>query len=139
MRHRCLAAGLVASMAMSLAASHAVAQEPQQREVVFAKMPGRYKAYGSPGPYFPERAERLNVNGYGVIECRVMAQGVLNACASVSETPDGFDFAAAALRMASVRAITTTGEPTAGTETIRLAVPFQLRYRGERLGPPPPY
>jgi len=122
-------------LALALLALPAAAQQAPTREVVFAKMPGRYKAYGPPGPYFPERAERMNQNGYGVIDCRVLAQGVLDACTAVSETPDGFGFKEAAVRLAQERLITATGQPTEGRETVRLAVPFQLRYRGEPLAP----
>ena len=51
---------------------------------------------------WPERALRLERNGQATLRCAHDAQGVLSDCRVVDETPMGFAFGQAALRMAKV-------------------------------------
>lgn len=49
--------------------------------------------------YYPDRATRMGVTGSAVISCEVTAQGTLENCAIVSETPAEYGFGDAAVRM----------------------------------------
>lgn len=59
-----------------------------------------YPALGVAGPYYPERAERLNVTGYAVVDCAADASGLLSDCQRVEESPIGYAFVYAVTRMA---------------------------------------
>jgi TonB family protein len=50
--------------------------------------------------YYPERAQRMEVNGRAEIVCEVTAKGTLEACMVVSETPEDYGFGEAALKLA---------------------------------------
>jgi TonB family protein len=62
-----------------------------------------YAALGAAGPYFPERAQRLNVSGSVIIECAADAGGALTDCAIKEEIPEGFGFGQAAQKMARTK------------------------------------
>jgi protein TonB len=49
---------------------------------------------------YPEAARRQKVRGAVVIDCTLDANGRLTACQSVEETPAGYGFGTAALRLA---------------------------------------
>lgn len=49
--------------------------------------------------YFPERAMRMDVNGVATVNCRVTAETLLEDCRLVSESPDGYRFGEAALKL----------------------------------------
>ncbi|HEX3887242.1 MAG TPA: energy transducer TonB [Phenylobacterium sp.] len=76
----------------------AVGVPPPSREAVFPKAGQRVLAPA--GPYWPEAALRMGVGGSAKIDCKVAANGRLNACRMVTESPIGFDFILAALKMA---------------------------------------
>ena|GEM_PF-1296867 len=103
-------------------------------EPIYAKHPRNYRVYGGPGPYFPERATRLKVSGEVVLQCRLLASGLLEACAVVSESPADFGFGDASLLMAKREAVTARplvveGQPVDG-ESVRLTIPFNAPARG---------
>jgi len=78
--------------------------------------------------FYPDRAERMNIEGRATIACTVDAKGALQACGVVSETPDDQDFGQAALRMSKLfrmRPMTVDGEPVAGG-TVRIPIRFVL-------------
>ncbi|HVI33253.1 TonB family protein [Phenylobacterium sp.] len=50
--------------------------------------------------YYPERAQRLGLEGRASIGCSVTAKGALTGCAVVSETPADAGFGEAALKLA---------------------------------------
>ncbi|HTK34079.1 MAG TPA: hypothetical protein VL358_02175 [Caulobacteraceae bacterium] len=64
------------------------------------KTSSAYAGLGGPGPYFPERAQRLNVGGYAVLGCVSDPDGALRKCAVQVEAPEGFAFGIASVRMA---------------------------------------
>jgi TonB family protein len=66
---------------------------------IFQRDP-RFAALGQAGPYFPERAQRLNVAGYAVLQCASAPDGVLSGCLVKEETPKGFGFGIAGRKMA---------------------------------------
>lgn len=86
--------------------------------------------------FYPDAALRLNLQGRGVVECRVTASGEMSECLVLGETPAGVGFGDATLRLVqSFKMETTTagGQPAAG-RTVRLPVVWALPKMG---GPPP--
>ena len=53
----------------------------------------------SPMRYYPERAQRMEVNGDTVLDCNVTVEGRLDDCRVVSEAPTGYGFGEAALKV----------------------------------------
>jgi len=51
--------------------------------------------------FYPDRAQRMEVNGRAVINCGVTPQGKLIDCKLVSETPADYGFGEAALKMSA--------------------------------------
>jgi protein TonB len=49
--------------------------------------------------YYPERAQRMEIDGKAVMSCDVTEEGRLTACELVSETPEGYGFGAATLEV----------------------------------------
>ena len=60
----------------------------------------RYRQLGAAGPYYPERAVRMNVHGYAVIACHVAPDQSLADCRILTEAPADFGFGIAAVYMA---------------------------------------
>ena len=52
--------------------------------------------------FYPERAQRLEVEGEAMFECSVNAKGVLSPCRVVAEAPSGYGFGEAALNLAKL-------------------------------------
>ena len=78
--------------------------------------------------YYPERAQRMNVEGRATISCTVDAKGSLQGCSLVSEDPSDQDFGSAALRMSrlfKMRPMTRDGAPVSGG-TVRIPISFRL-------------
>ena len=77
--------------------------------------------------FYPARALQRGMEGRAVLDCRVSATGALS-CVVVSETPAGWGFGQAALRIAGEYAMEPAmrdGQPTVGR--YRMNVPFTLR------------
>ncbi|MGR4865791.1 TonB family protein [Caulobacter sp. LARHSG274] len=53
-----------------------------------------------PAHYYPDRAQRMEKGGSALLSCTADPQGGLSDCALLSEAPEGWDFGAAALKMA---------------------------------------
>jgi protein TonB len=78
--------------------------------------------------YYPERAQRMNVEGRATISCQVSAKGTLESCSLVSEDPSDQDFGSAAMRMSKLfrmKPKTADGAPVEGG-TVRIPIRFQL-------------
>ena len=78
--------------------------------------------------FYPRRALQNGVEGRAVLECQVTTSGALSPCVVVSETPTGWAFGEAALRIASeyrMQPATLDGAPTTGR--YRMDVPFAIR------------
>jgi hypothetical protein len=104
------------------------AAEAPTYEVTFAPLPRferRWSHLGPVGPFFPDKALRAKQGGEAILRCRVGAAQVLDQCEIVSDTPRGFGFAYAAVRLAEERRIRAFGEPGEG-QSIRVRVPFAL-------------
>ena len=98
---------------------------PPERAPVFQTASGQYRYLGGPGPYWPERAARMGIEGEAVIDCRTSDKGALSSCIVVSETPSEAGFSDAALRMAQKRWMTVAPLDVASA-WVRVRVPFRL-------------
>jgi protein TonB len=78
--------------------------------------------------YYPERAQRMNIEGRASISCTVDARGTLNSCSVSAETPSDAGFGDAALRMSKLfkmRPMTKDGSPSDGGK-ITIPIAFTL-------------
>ena len=78
--------------------------------------------------YYPDLAVRTNVEGYVLLRCGVKPPGRLDNCEVVKETPPGFGFGEAALRMAPLfkRRVDLPEHPRAEDQTASLPLSFKL-------------
>lgn len=79
------------------------------------------------GRYYPTFAAWLGKEGRAVIRCRVTAAGTLSACEVVHETPKGWGFGKAALKMSALfqmRPAVRDGRSVAGAE---VTIPIRFR------------
>jgi TonB family protein len=77
---------------------------------------------------FPDRAKEENRSGRAEINCRVKADGTLDACVLLSETPEGFGFGRATIRAARffrMSPMTVDGKPVEGG-VVRIPMVWQL-------------
>lgn len=77
---------------------------------------------------YPKPASRENVEGLAVMECTVDAAGQMTLCRILDESPLGFGFGEAALKMAKsfrMRPLTKGGNSSAGG-VIRIPIRFRL-------------
>ena len=95
-----------------------LAGEPKIVEPDWAEGP----TAGQVRAYFPDAAVARDVSGRGMVKCGVTARGRLTGCVIKSETPPGWGFGEAALRLTPsfrMRPQTKDGRPTSeGSVTI---------------------
>jgi protein TonB len=78
--------------------------------------------------YYPDRAQRMNIEGRATISCTVTAQGTLTSCSVAEEEPAEGGFGDAAMRMSKLfkmRPMTKDGSPVSGG-TVRIPIAFRL-------------
>jgi periplasmic protein TonB len=78
--------------------------------------------------YYPERAQRMNVEGRASISCTVDARGTLQNCSVANESPSDAGFGEAALRMSrlfKMRPMTKDGSPVDGGKIV-IPIAFRL-------------
>jgi protein TonB len=77
--------------------------------------------------YYPQRALRFGVEGDAVLDCLVTTQGALR-CMVASETPAGWGFGAAALRISHDHEMAPAVQGGVAIQgRYRMRVPFQLQ------------
>jgi TonB family protein len=75
---------------------------------------------------YPEAARKAGIAGSALVKCRVVADGALEGCQPVRETPDGQGFGAAAASLAQLARMSVwsdEGLPTAGGD---ITIPFRF-------------
>jgi TonB family protein len=80
--------------------------------------------------YYPPRAMDLGREGFSSIKCIVTASGSVENCTIVSETPDGYGFGAAALRLSALFKMKMTapdGQPVQGKSVV---IPISWKLAG---------
>ena len=78
--------------------------------------------------FYPDRAQRMEVEGRVTLSCKVTAKGLLEGCSILSEDPADQDFGSSALRMTrlfKMRPQTKDGAPVEGG-TVRIPLSFRL-------------
>jgi len=101
------------------------------RDAIFVR--GKINGFadaGAAGPFYPDRAYRMGINGVALLRCTLAASGALSGCEIQGETPTTQGFGDAALKMAEVGAITAQPRivegQTVASELVLVLVPFQL-------------
>ena len=78
--------------------------------------------------YYPDRAQRMGVEGRATISCSVTAKGTLESCSVISEEPADQEFGSAAMRMSKLckmKPKSLDGAPVDGG-TVRIPLRFAL-------------
>lgn len=86
--------------------------------------------------FFPDRAARLEIDGRVVMLCHVRNDGLLALCEILEETPPGYDFGAAALKMVRLFRMRpfNLDDPSDSGFTVRVPLNFVAPHEE----PPPP-
>ncbi len=117
--------GTVSPITAEAAAQHDTGQAQSERAVDATKLACPPKVR-----YYPEKAQRMNVNGKAILDCRIEATGNLSDCQVVSETPPGLGFGHSALCMTPLfknSTVDKSGESLVGT---RVTVPVTFKIPG---------
>jgi TonB family protein len=78
--------------------------------------------------YYPDRAQRMELEGHATLSCQVDARGTLNSCEVVEESPESAGFGDAAMRLSKLfkmQPMMRDGAPVDGG-TVRVPLDFRL-------------
>jgi TonB family protein len=96
-------------------------------KVIF-KRDSAYAALGPAGPFSPERAQRLGVSGYAILDCASNADGALTNCLTKDEAPAGYGFGPAA-RLMALRGWMKAAPGSGKDVVVRVEFPSQAHFR----------
>jgi periplasmic protein TonB len=107
------------------------AADPQKGPPIAApvfKAPGQYAYLGMVGGYFPDRAARMEQNGYALIQCVSSQTGHLEGCKALATVPTDWGFDDASLRMAKAGYVSIAPDSTRPMgESVRVVIEFKKR------------
>jgi protein TonB len=72
---------------------------------------------------YPERAQRMEVEGSAAIKCKVTVKGTMTECIVVSESPAGYGFGDQTIKASrrwKMKPATRDGQPVEGVVTVPL-------------------
>lgn len=87
--------------------------------------------------FYPDRAQRANIDGYATISCTVTAAGRLSPCRVVSEGPEGYGFGQAALKLAPMFQMTPKTVDGLGVDGGTVRIPIVFRIPADNREPEP--
>jgi TonB family protein len=79
--------------------------------------------------YYPERATKEGIAGRAVIDCRLTAEGRADDCKVVSETPEGYGFGEAAVKMSVIFAFVPPMRDGKPVDDARRLIPISFAGR----------
>jgi TonB family protein len=81
--------------------------------------------------YYPEKAQKANMEGVAVLSCDVLPDGKLKDCTVVSEDPPGWGFGEAALGMVTLFKMRPTQKDGTPVESpVKIPITFRLPRTG---------
>lgn len=115
-QRRLPAVAAMVATSLSLAPSNAASQASSTERLLASLRPP-----SPPEVFFPDRAQRMGIDGKAVINCAADASGVLTDCNVVSETPGDWDFGVSALKAARARSIRRMAPAADGRVSVTVA------------------
>lgn len=86
--------------------------------------------------YYPERAQKDEVGGSAVIRCKVGIAGRLNNCEAIKETPEGYGFGQAAVRLSAEFLMTSPPPELIDQKDVTIPVTFSVPPPSPLFEPP---
>lgn len=120
-------AALIVILLQAAAPQDAEPAMPAAREITDPDW-RRVENPGNPLRFYPKQAQDLSVEGAATISCVVDADGRLQDCKVLDETPAGYGFGDAALRMKvlfRMKPLSRSGQPVDGG-VVRVPIRFRL-------------
>ena len=121
---------LLAIVLTATVAGAAAAEAPVTAPATLIAPPVWLKKPSGPdvASHYPQKALSAGLSGGAVVECKVTPKGRLQFCTLISETPEGYDFGKAVLKLAyffQMAEVDGDGAPTAG-RLVRLPLKYNL-------------